>query len=125
MVSSEDPRCCHSCAGDASGSHAPPLTHLRANVGYAWSSLRAARPKLAGTAGPVAGVALLLAVRLIGLQVWGTVLHPRCRSSKHSAERCLCVVQMSTTPHAGQCGYYGSCRAALHVLTRAKQAIRP
>ncbi len=56
-------------AGDASGAQAPPLTHLRANVGYAWSSLRAVRPNLVGVAGPMAGVALLLAVRLMGLQV--------------------------------------------------------
>ena len=44
-------------------------------MGYAWSSLRAVRPQLAGIAGPMAGVALLLAVRLMGLQVCASRYH--------------------------------------------------
>ena len=57
------------CAGEATGAHAPPVSHIRKSIGYAWSALRAIRPELAAVAGPITGVALLLAVRMIGLQV--------------------------------------------------------
>ena len=69
--------------GDASGAQSPPLTHLKANVGYAWSTLRSVRPQLAGVAGPMAGVALLLAVRLMGLQARDS----RCPSGPQARRR--------------------------------------
>ena len=66
--SSPDKVCVHR-AGEATGAQAPPLSHVKKNVGYAWSALRAIRPELAAVAVPLMGVALLLGVRMLGLQV--------------------------------------------------------